>query len=105
MATPEMTHGATGDKAELKSFGKPDDVRTFPKGRVELVNIGGATIGRAVFEPGWRWATSVQPIAKTKKLRGAAFPISRFRSSPGKNGRRHGARLQARRRVATAFRP
>jgi hypothetical protein len=73
MATPEMTHGATADKAELKSFGKPDDVRTFPKGRVELVNIGGATIGRAVFEPGWRWATSVQPIAKTKSCEAPHF--------------------------------
>jgi len=28
-------------KAELKSFGKPDEVRTFPKGKVELVKIGG----------------------------------------------------------------
>jgi hypothetical protein len=41
-------------------------VREFPKGRLELVKIGGATIGRAVFEPGWRWATSLQPIVKTK---------------------------------------
>jgi hypothetical protein len=73
MATPAMTHGAAADKAELKSFGKPDDVRTFPKGRVELVNIGGATIGRAVFEPGWRWATSVQPIAKTKSCEAPHF--------------------------------
>ncbi len=53
-------------KAELKSFGKPDEVRKFPKGRLELVKIGDATIGRAVFEPGWRWSTSLQPIAKTK---------------------------------------
>ena len=44
----ETAHGATAEKAELKSFEKPDDVRTFPKGRLELVNIGGATIGRAV---------------------------------------------------------
>ena len=54
------------NKAELKSFGKPDEVRKFPKGRLELVKIGDATIGRAVFEPGWRWSTSLQPIAKTK---------------------------------------
>ena len=52
--------------AELKSFGTPDEVREFPNGRLELINIGGATIGRAVFEPGWRWSESVQPIAKTK---------------------------------------
>jgi uncharacterized protein YjlB len=53
------------EKAELKSFRTPDEVREFPNGRLELTNIGGATIGRAIFEPGWRWATSVQPIAKT----------------------------------------
>jgi hypothetical protein len=53
------------DKAELKSFDKPDEVREFPKGRLELIKVGGAVIGRAVFEPGWRWATSVQPIVKT----------------------------------------
>ena len=34
-------------RTELKSFGKPDDVRTFPAGRLELLNIAGATIGRA----------------------------------------------------------
>ena len=47
--------------AELKNFGKPDEVREFPKGRLELIKIGGATIGRGIFEPGWRWSTSVQP--------------------------------------------
>ncbi len=39
-------------QAELKNSGKPDEVREFPNGRVELVNIGGALVGRAVFEPG-----------------------------------------------------
>lgn len=60
-------------KVELKSFGKADEVREFPKGRLELVRIGGATIGRAIFEPGWRWATSVQPIAKTKSCEAPHF--------------------------------
>jgi len=41
--------------------------------RVELITIGGATIGRAVFEPGWRWATSVQPIANTKSCEAPHF--------------------------------
>jgi hypothetical protein len=58
-------------KAELKSFGKPDEVREFPKGRVELIKIGGATIGRAIFQPGWKWSTSIQPIAKTKSCEAA----------------------------------
>ena len=59
--------------AELKSFAKPDEVREFPKGRLELLKIGGATIGRATFEPGWRWSTSVQPIVKTKSCEAPHF--------------------------------
>lgn len=53
------------NKAETKSFGEPDEVREFPQGRLELIKIGGVTVGRAVFEPGWRWTNSVQPLAKT----------------------------------------
>lgn len=60
-------------KAELKNFGNPEEVREFPKGRVDLLKIGGATVGRAIFEPGWRWSTSVQPIAKTKSCEAPHF--------------------------------
>ena len=41
----------------LKRFDQPDEVRTFDKGRFELVHIGGMTIGRATYEPGWKWST------------------------------------------------
>lgn len=58
---------------ETKSFGVPDEVRKFDKGKVELVNIGGATIGRAVFEPGWKWSTSVKPIVNTKSCEAPHF--------------------------------
>ena len=61
------------EKAELKTFAKPDEVREFPKGRLELIKIGGATIGRAVFEPGWKWSTSVQPLVKTKSCEAPHF--------------------------------
>ena len=61
------------EKAELKGFGKPDEVREFPKGRLELIKVGGATVGRAIFEPGWRLATSVQPIAKTASCEAPHF--------------------------------
>jgi len=61
------------NNAELKSFGKPEEVREFPKGRVDLLKVGGATVGRATFEPGWRWSTSVQPIAKTKSCEAPHF--------------------------------
>ena len=60
-------------KAETRSFGKPDEVRKFPKGRLETLKVGGVTIGRAVFEPGWRWSTSVQPLAKTKSCEAPHF--------------------------------
>ncbi len=45
--------------AAIKRFEHPDEVRTFEKGRFELVNIGGMTIGRATYEPGWKWSEHV----------------------------------------------
>ncbi|MGA2069990.1 MAG: cupin domain-containing protein [Sedimentisphaerales bacterium] len=60
-------------RAEQKSFMRPDEVREFPKGRLELIKIGGATVGRAVLEPGWRWSESVQPIAKTTSCEAPHF--------------------------------
>jgi hypothetical protein len=53
------------EKAELKNFSMPNEVREFPLGKLELVNIGNATVGRATFLPGWRWSTSVKPIVNT----------------------------------------
>jgi quercetin dioxygenase-like cupin family protein len=43
----------------LKRFDKPDEMRTFPKGKFEIVHIAGLTIGRATYEPGWRWSEHV----------------------------------------------
>jgi quercetin dioxygenase-like cupin family protein len=43
----------------LKRFDTPDEVRTFEKGKFELVHIGGMTIGRATYEPGWKWSEHV----------------------------------------------
>jgi hypothetical protein len=37
----------------LKRFENPDEVRVFNKGRFEIIHIGGLTIGRASYEPGW----------------------------------------------------
>jgi hypothetical protein len=50
---------------EHVSFDKPDEVREFPHGRVEIVTVGGAEIGRLILEPGWRWSNDVKPIAGT----------------------------------------
>src|SRR5260370_8856002 len=43
----------------LKRFEQPDEIRTFEKGRFELVRLGGMTIGRATYEPGWKWSEHV----------------------------------------------
>ncbi len=53
-------------KMEKRNLSKPDEKRTFEKGQVELVTIGGVTFGRATFQPGWKWSTHVKPIAKTE---------------------------------------
>jgi hypothetical protein len=50
---------------EHVSFEKPDEVREFPHGRVEIVTVGAAEIGRLILEPGWRWSNDVKPIAGT----------------------------------------
>lgn len=43
----------------LKRFEQADEVRTFPKGKFELIYINGMTIGRATYEPGWKWSEHV----------------------------------------------
>jgi hypothetical protein len=58
---------------EVKNFGTPDEVREFPLGRLEVLNIGGCTVGRAILQPGWHWAESLQPIAKTKSCEAPHF--------------------------------
>jgi quercetin dioxygenase-like cupin family protein len=51
---------------EVRNFDNPDETRPFEaKGRLEIVTLGGREIGKAIFEPGWRWSDHVKPIAET----------------------------------------
>ena len=51
---------------EVKSFDSPDETRPFQgKGEARVVNIGGQAVGKATFEPGWKWSENVKPIAQT----------------------------------------
>jgi hypothetical protein len=59
--------------SEIKAFGKPDEVREFPMGRLELVTVDNRVIGRATLEPGWKWSTSVKPVANTHSCQAAHF--------------------------------
>ncbi len=61
------------EKSEVKNFEHADEVREFPRGRLELVRIGGVIVGKVKLEPGWRWSESVQPIAKTDSCEAAHF--------------------------------
>jgi hypothetical protein len=47
------------------TFTKPDEIRSFANGRLELLHVDGSDIGRLVLEPGWRWSNDVKPIAGT----------------------------------------
>jgi quercetin dioxygenase-like cupin family protein len=49
----------TGVDVILKRFEQPDEVRTFEKGTFELIHLGGMTIGRATYQPGWKWSEHV----------------------------------------------
>jgi mannose-6-phosphate isomerase-like protein (cupin superfamily) len=50
---------------QIRRFDRPDETRTFEHGTFEILRIGGVTIGRAVYEPGWRWSEHVGPAAGT----------------------------------------
>jgi mannose-6-phosphate isomerase-like protein (cupin superfamily) len=47
------------DDVILKRFDNPDEVREFELGRFEVVHTGGMTIGRATYQPGWKWSEHV----------------------------------------------
>lgn len=53
------------EKVLTKSFHNPDEVRTFEKGKVEIVNLGNVIMGRATLEPGWSWSKCVKPLVNT----------------------------------------
>lgn len=50
---------------ETREISSATDVRSFPKGRMDVVRVGGMAIGRGTFEPGWRWSESLAPIVGT----------------------------------------
>jgi quercetin dioxygenase-like cupin family protein len=50
----------------VKRFEASDEAREFEKGKFELVALGGLTVGRAAYAPGWKWSTHVAPLAGTR---------------------------------------
>jgi Cupin domain len=57
---------------EKKAFSSPDDVRPMSgHGQVEILKIGDGVVGKATFEPGWRWSEDVKPVAGTDSCQSA----------------------------------
>lgn len=59
--------------AGYQDFASPDELRTFEKGRVEILHTPAGDVGRMVLEPGWRWSEHVRPIAGTELCQAAHF--------------------------------
>ncbi len=68
-----MAETAVLNRVETKDFHTPDETRTFPHGKLELVTVGGGTVGRFTLEPGWKWSQHVKPIAQTDLCQVAHF--------------------------------
>jgi mannose-6-phosphate isomerase-like protein (cupin superfamily) len=77
------------DEVILKRFEQPDEVRTFDKGKFELVHIGGMTIGRATYEPGWKWSVHVGAAtgAKTCMVEHVGLVVAGRATAAMENGR------------------
>jgi len=49
------------DPVTIKRFETPDEIREMPHGRFEIVRLGNLTVGRATYQPGWKWSVHVGP--------------------------------------------
>jgi hypothetical protein len=53
-------------RLQRKSFATADEVRSFPRGRVDIVLLDEIAIGRFRLQPGWRWSQDIAPIVRTR---------------------------------------
>lgn len=63
------------NKAISKDFTRPDETRPFTgHGHLDLINLDNEmSVGRAIFEPGWRWSNDIKPIAETESCEAEHF--------------------------------
>ena len=75
----------------LKNFNNPDEIRNFDKGKFELVKLKDMTIGRASYEPGWKWSINVSPLSGTEfcEVEHLGMVISGSATVAFKNGEIH----------------
>jgi TusA-related sulfurtransferase len=60
------------------NMGEPDETKVTPKGKLQLATVSGFTLGLRTLEPGWKWSTSMRPLAKTDscEIRHMGYAIS-----------------------------
>ena len=65
-------------RLQRKSFATPDEVRTFPSGRMDIILLDEIAVGRFSLQPGWTWAKDVAPIVRTQscQLRHVGYVMS-----------------------------
>ncbi len=65
-------------RLQRKSFVTPDEVRSFPKGRIEIVQLDDTTIGRFRLNAGWCWSKDIAPVVRTRscQIRHIGFVLS-----------------------------
>lgn len=56
---------------QSRNLDSPDEMRKFDNGEFAVVNLPGTNVGRAVFQPGWRWSNDVKPLAGTESCQAA----------------------------------
>jgi hypothetical protein len=87
----------------LRRFESPDETRVMEKGKFEVVHIGGLAVGRATYEPGWRWSEHVGPIIGAKRC--TVAHVGLVGHSNGSAGGWTGVRASRRRAVLYSRRP
>ncbi|MGB3909730.1 MAG: cupin domain-containing protein [Pseudolysinimonas sp.] len=60
-------------RSEHRAFGEPDEVRTFPNGRAEILTMDGGEVGKLTFAPGWRWSNDLKPLVNTASCEAPHF--------------------------------
>ena len=58
--------GLTMQDLIIKRFEQPDKIINFNHGKFEIIQMDGLTIGRATYEPGWKWSVDANPLAGTR---------------------------------------
>jgi hypothetical protein len=55
------------------SLDAPEETRPFEGGTglLQVVNLERGAVGRATFQPGWKWSEHVKPIARTDSCQAA----------------------------------